>query len=121
MQVPQILENPPLYKEISDESFEQQVIEKCIPAIIALASGRMRGGAMMNAMMEGLASEYSDRVAFFYINPEKSNLPARYGLHDTAAIFFFAKGVLQDYQIGLTSKNKVREKVEAFIHNLSRQ
>lgn len=119
MKVLSILKGSTPYQEISDEAFEQLIIKEGMSAIVTLTHDRMRGAAMMNAMMEGLCLEYKDRMVFFYINPESSKLTELYGLYDTAAIFFFANGALQDHQIGLTAKNKLREKVEKFILNFT--
>lgn len=114
-----VVEVSHLYSQISDEAFERLILKDCISAIITLADERMRGAAMMNTMMEGLCAEFKHQVAFFYINPETSKLTEMYGLYDTAAVFFFANGVLQDHQIGLIPKNKLREKIKNFIEMLS--
>jgi hypothetical protein len=119
MKVLTAVDESSLYKQISDEAFERLIIEEGISAIVTLADEGMRGAAMMNTMMEGLCKEFSHQVAFFYINPETSKLTEMYGLYDTAAVFFFANGMLQDHQIGLISKNKLREKIKNFITLLS--
>jgi hypothetical protein len=119
MKVLNIVEGSSSYKQISDEAFERIIISECLSAVVTLADEGMRGAAMMNTMMEGLCAEFSHQVAFFYNNPETSKLTEMYGLYDTAAVFFFANGILQDHQIGLIPKNKLREKIKNFITLIS--
>lgn len=107
------------YKEMSDMEFKE-LSKESIPLVLTVAGENMRGSAMLNAIMESLSREYVNRVDFYYMIPEWTNVKVYFGLLDTASVFLMCRGEIIDYQTGLTPKHKLRMKIEDFLNKISR-
>lgn len=114
-----ILEGPFKHEEISETEFRKIILQQGHPAVVTFSSDWMGGAAMLDLIMEDLRSEYKEKVQFFWVNMDKSQLATEFGITNTATICFFCKGEVIDQQIGLVSKDKLRKKVETFIQNIA--
>lgn len=71
---------------------------------------------MIAPYVEQLAEEFDGQVIIGKCNiDENSDLPMQYGIRNIPTLLFFKDGKLADKQVGATTKNALKEKIEKLL------
>ena len=90
---------------ISDESFEEEVLQSEQPVLIDYWAEWCGPCKMIAPVLEEIATEYSDRLKVVKLNiDENPQTPPKYGIRGIPTLMVFKNGQVEATKVGAVSK-----------------
>jgi thioredoxin 1 len=90
---------------VSDESFEQEVLQSDKPVLIDYWAEWCGPCKMIAPVLEEVASEYSDKVRVAKLNiDDNPATPPKYGIRGIPTLMLFKNGEVEATKVGAVSK-----------------
>jgi len=101
-------------KEFTDSNFQQEVLENDNLVMIDFWAEWCGPCKMIGPIVEELAEEYDGKVNIGKVDVDQnSEVSMKYGIRSIPTILFVKNGEVVDKQVGLTSKEGLKAKIEA--------
>ena len=98
---------------VTDESFEQEVLNSDLPAVVDFWSPTCAPCQVMGGLLNELGPEYADRLRVFKLNVEQSpDTAEQYQIRGVPTLVFLRKGREVDRVVGLMPLHPLRAKLE---------
>jgi len=105
--------------EVSNESFEQEVLKSQVPVEVDFWAPWCGPCHMVSPIYDKLSEEY-DNFKFCKINVDDNReLAQSFGIHSIPLQMFFANGEKVDELLGAVPENMIRNKVAEILENHS--
>jgi len=102
--------------EITDKSFEDEVLKSEIPAVVDFWAPWCGPCMMIAPITEKLASEYDGKAKFCKLNVDENRQAAsKYQVMSIPLLLFFKSGQKVDESLGAVPENVLRAKVEGLL------
>ena len=99
--------------EVTDQSFEQDVLESSVPVLVDFWAEWCGPCKMLTPTVEKVASEYEGKAKVVKLNIDDNNqVPQRYGIKSIPTLILFKNGSEADRTIGLTSKDSIARMID---------
>src|ERR1019366_1089864 len=99
--------------EITDQSFEQEVLQSDTPVLVdfwAVWCGPCR---MIAPIVEALANAYAGKAKFVKMNvDENQSTPARYNIRGIPTLLLFKSGQVQEQLVGAASRETIENMIK---------
>lgn len=103
-------------KAVSDDSFEQDVINSSKPVLIDFWAEWCGPCRALGPIFNEAATNYHDKVNFVKINiDENQRTPAKYGVMSIPTLILIKNGQVHATRMGLMSKSELNAFIEANI------
>ncbi|RZO22167.1 MAG: thioredoxin TrxA [Candidatus Thioglobus sp.] len=90
---------------VSDESFEQEVLQSDKPVLIDYWAEWCGPCKMIAPVLEEVASEYSDKIRVAKLNiDDNPATPPKYGIRGIPTLMLFKNGEVEATKVGAVSK-----------------
>ncbi len=101
-------------KEFTDGNFQQEVLENDNLVMIDFWAEWCGPCKMIGPIVEELAEEYEGKVNIGKVDVDQnSEVSMKYGIRSIPTILLVKNGEVVDKQVGLTSKEGLKAKIEA--------
>ncbi|RPH94674.1 thiol reductase thioredoxin [candidate division KSB1 bacterium] len=98
---------------VTDESFEQEVLNSDLPAVVDFWSPTCAPCQVMGGLLNELGPEFTDRLRIFKLNVEQSpDTAEQYRIRGVPTLVFLRKGREVDRVVGLMPLHPLRAKLE---------
>jgi len=99
---------------LTDESFQEEVLESDVPAVVDFWSPRRSPCQVMGNLLDEIGPDYVGRVNIFKLNVEQYPETAiQYGVQSTPPVILCRKGKPVDRLAGLIPLRHLRAKLDA--------
>jgi len=103
-------------KEVSDATFEQEVLKSTAPVMVDFWAPWCGPCRMVSPIVEELADEYEGRVNFAKLNTDESpTIAARFGIRAIPTLLVFKGGQLVGQIIGFRPKSDLKKRLDAVL------
>jgi thioredoxin 1 len=103
-------------KNISDSSFEEEVLNSKIPVIVDFWAEWCGPCKVIGPLLEELSREYEGRVKVVKMDVEENpQTPGKFGIRNIPTVLYFKDGKVVDKQVGAGPKKKFEEKILGLI------
>ena len=100
-------------KEVSDSSFEHEVLESERPVLVDFWAEWCAPCRMLAPMVEAIAAQYPERVAVVKLNVDDNPSTAQaYGIRGIPTLILFSEGKEVERVIGVNSKESISGIIE---------
>ena len=90
---------------VSDDSFEQEVLQSEMPVLIDYWAEWCGPCKMIAPVLDEVASEYADKVRVVKLNiDENPGTPPKYGIRGIPTLMLFKNGEVEATKVGAVSK-----------------
>jgi len=112
-----ILNDSDTYPTISEQDFNNLLGERDgKPFLVVFTAEWLGEGTIMDAIIEGFATNYTDSMGFYRIDIEASkNVTQRMGIRRLPTIYFFKNGELAHHFSGIVPARTILERIEQVI------
>ncbi len=94
---------------VSDQSFEQEVINSDVPVLIDYWAEWCGPCKMIAPILEEIATEYSDRLKVCKIDIDANQgTPPKYGIRGIPTLMLFKNGEVEATKVGALSKSQLQ-------------
>jgi thioredoxin 1 len=98
---------------VTDETFQMEVLNSEIPAVVDFWSRRCPPCQVMGGLLDEIGPDYVGRVKIFKLNVEENPVTAqKYGIRSIPTVILFRNGKPVDAIIGLLPLNPLRQKLD---------
>lgn len=105
---------------VSDESFEEEVLNADIPVLIDYWAEWCGPCKMIAPILDELAEEYGERVKIAKLNiDDNPETPPKYGIRGIPTLMIFKDGHVEATKVGAVSKSQLTEFIENNVDNRS--
>ena len=105
-----------MVSEINDQSFESEVLQSDIPAVVDFWAPWCGPCHMIAPITEKLSEEYRGKVSFFKLNVDNNQqMAVKYQIISIPLLLFFKGGKQVDSILGAVPEAMIRPKVEALL------
>jgi thioredoxin 1 len=102
--------------EITDESFEDEVLKSDAPVVVDFWAPWCGPCMMIAPITEKLANEYKEKVKFCKLNvDENPQATGKYQVMSIPLLLFFNSGQVVDESLGAVPENMIKAKVQALL------
>jgi len=102
--------------EVSDQTFENEVIKCTSPVLLDLWAPWCRPCLMVEPVVDGLAKKYDGKVKFCRLNVDENPRTAvRYRVMSIPTLMFFKGGQVVDTVIGAVPERVLQPKLDALL------
>ena len=102
-----------VYIEITDQTFEQDVLKSDSPVIVDFWAPWCGPCLMMAPAFESLAEEYQGKVVFAKLNTDDNqHVPSAYGIQGIPTLILFKGGKEFDRLVGLQRRGDLQKRIE---------
>jgi thioredoxin 1 len=99
--------------EVTDASFEQDILKSPLPALVDFWASWCAPCRMIGPVVEELAGEYGGRLKVAKMNVDDNvNTPTQYGIRGIPALLLFKNGEVVDQVVGAIPKEQVVSIIE---------
>ncbi len=99
--------------ELTDQNFEQEVINSPIPVIVDLWAIWCAPCKLLEPHMEAISQEYAGRVKVGKLDVDHNrNTAARYGIRSIPTLLIFKDGRVVDQIVGAVPKHHIVQRLE---------
>jgi thioredoxin 1 len=103
--------------EISDATFEQEVLKSNVPVLVDFWAVWCAPCKMLAPAVEALAGEYAGKARVAKLNVDDSpNPPMRYGIRGIPTLILFKNGEEKDRLVGVTPKDTIAQMIDAHLN-----
>lgn len=93
---------------VSDDSFEQEVLQSEMPVLIDYWAEWCGPCKMIAPVLEEVASEYADKIRVAKLNiDENPATPPKYGIRGIPTLMLFKNGEVEATKVGAVSKTQL--------------
>jgi thioredoxin 1 len=101
---------------ISDDSFENEVIESHIPVIVDFWAQWCGPCKALTPIIEDVATKYTDKVKFVKLDVDHNpSTPPKFGVRGIPTLIMFKDGQVAATQVGLLSKADLMKFIDSHI------
>ena len=98
--------------KVTDDDFNKRVLESDKPAVVDFWAQWCTPCRQLDEILEEIAHEYDDRVSFYRVDVNESNVTAsRYAVRSIPMLLFFNEGEVVGQAVGSLSKEMLKEKL----------
>lgn len=102
--------------DISDDSFEIDVVESTIPVIVDFWAAWCGPCKALAPIVEDVASKYEGRVKFVKMDVDQNpSTPSKFGVRGIPTLILFKDGQVQATQVGLINKADLAKFIDSHI------
>jgi len=102
--------------EVSGNNFQQEVLESSIPVLVDFWASWCMPCRMLAPIIEKLAEENQGKLKVCKLNTdENQNISAKYGIQGIPTLIVFKEGKEVGRTVGVMSKEKLQEKLDAIL------
>jgi len=103
---------------VSDESFEEEVLNADLPVLIDYWAEWCGPCKMIAPILDELAEEYGERVKIAKLNiDDNPETPPKYGIRGIPTLMIFKDGNVEATKVGAVSKSQLTEFIENNVDN----
>jgi thioredoxin 1 len=97
-----------LLKQITDESFEVDVLQSKLPVLVDFWADWCPPCKAMNPIVEEIAKEYAGKLTILELDTEDNlEMPAKFGFRGIPTFALFKNGALLGFKVGQISKSEL--------------
>ena len=102
--------------EVTDGTFESEVLESNLPVVVDFWASWCGPCRMIAPVTEKLAREYAGRLKFCKVNVDQNPLAAqKFQAMSIPLVLFFKEGEVVDQSVGAVPESQLRSKVQALL------
>jgi thioredoxin 1 len=103
-------------REVSDATFEQDVIKSSLPVLVDFWAPWCGPCRMVAPVVEELAGDFADKVSFVKLNTDENPTTAsRYDIRSIPTLLIFKGGEVVGYVVGFRPKADLKKHLESAI------
>ncbi len=102
-------------KAVTNEDFDQSVISANLPVLVDFYADWCGPCKTQTPILGELAQEFDGKVNFAKVDIDldgNKDLAVKYGVLSVPTLILFSNGETKETMVGVTSKNKLKEKLE---------
>jgi thioredoxin len=101
---------------VTDENFEAEVMNSDTPVLVDFSATWCGPCKQLKPIVEELATEFAGKLKVAHIDVEQArNVAMKYGVMSVPTVLYMKDGNVRDSQIGLSSKDKMIEKINTLL------
>jgi thioredoxin 1 len=101
-------------REVTDVSFDAEVLKSDLPVLVDFWAPWCGPCRMVAPVVEELSEEYSGKVNFFKMNTDENpSVPTQYSIRSIPSLLIFKGGELKDTVVGFRPKSDLKKRLEA--------
>jgi len=105
-----------MVKDITDQSFEQEVLKSTLPVMVDLWAPWCAPCRMIAPTVEKLAEKYDQKVKFCRLNiDDNPKTAAQYRVMSIPTLMFFKNGKVLDTVVGAVPEAALKSKIDALL------
>jgi len=102
--------------EISDSSFDSEVIQSEKPVLVDFWAPWCGPCKAIGPIIEELAGEFSDKIKFAKCNVDDNPVsPGKFGIKAIPTLIFFKQGKIVDQITGMVAKSKLQQTINSVL------
>ena len=102
--------------EVTDATFNDKVLQSDKPVVVDFWAEWCGPCKVLSPRIKSLGEEYGEDVVIAECDVDSNpEFPAKYGIRNIPTLLFFKNGEVQDKQVGLTSANNLKKKINALL------
>lgn len=102
--------------EVTDRSFETDVIESDVPVLVDFWAEWCGPCKMIGPLLESIAEEYEGKITVAKMDVDSNQeMPAKYGVRGIPTLIIVDKGQVAATKVGALSKSQLTEFIDSVI------
>jgi len=103
-----------LVKEVSDQTFDAEVIQSDIPVLVDFWAAWCAPCRMIAPTVDQVAGDYKGKAKVVKLNvDDNSQTSARFNIRGIPTLLLFKNGEVKDQIVGATSKDHIKRVIDA--------
>jgi thioredoxin 1 len=103
-----------LVKEVSDQTFDAEVIQSDIPVLVDFWAAWCAPCRMIAPTVDQVAGDYEGKAKVVKLNvDDNSQTSARFNIRGIPTLLLFKDGEVKDQIVGATSKDHIKRVIDA--------